>query len=389
MGDIMRLAKINTINTTNKRNFSLLADPALKLSYPRHKVITTTVNQQNATGSPDTIGALQTVTITGYVADYSGTKLDNFSGEIVPTIYDKALTMKTLGNAGETPMEFKVQENVLYKGRTTVTNGEFTFRFVVPKDISYNLGNGKIIYYADNGEVDAHGAFGNFVIGGTGSEITDKEGPQVNLFMDSEDFVSGGTTGKNPTLLAFLSDENGINTAGTGIGHDITAVLDDDYSAVYVLNDYYQANINDFTSGVVRFPMSELTAGLHTLKLKAWDVANNSTEVEIEFEVSGDFVISNVANYPNPMTEYTYFTFEHNQAGATLDAIIEIFDVSGRRVGYMSTEIGSSGTLSNPVRWDLEDAAIVPRNGIYLYRIVARNSDGAVTSKSGKLVISN
>jgi hypothetical protein len=139
MGDIMRLAKINTINTTNKRNFSLLADPALKLSYPRHKVITTTVNQQNATGSPDTIGALQTVTITGYVADYSGTKLDNFSGEIVPTIYDKALIMKTLGNAGETPMEFKVQENILYKGRTTVTNGEFTFRFVVPKDISYNL----------------------------------------------------------------------------------------------------------------------------------------------------------------------------------------------------------------------------------------------------------
>lgn len=389
MGDIMRLAKINTINTTNKRNFSLLADPALKLSYPKHKVVTTTVNQHSATASPDTIGALQTVTISGYVADYSGKKLENFSGQIIPTVYDKAVTMKTLGNAGGTPMEFKVQENVIYKGLSAVKNGEFTFRFVVPKDISYNLGNGKVVYYADDGKTDAHGAFENLVIGGPGSSVVDNEGPQIRLYMDTEDFVSGGETSKNPTLLAFLSDENGINTVGTGIGHDIVAVLDDDYSNVLVLNKYYQANINDFTSGVIRFPLKNLSAGKHTLKLKAWDVANNSSEAEIEFVVSGDFIITRVACYPNPVNDYTYFSFEHNQAGARLDVLIEIFDQAGRRISFIKTEIGSSGTLGNPVRWDLDDSAIVPRSGIYIYRIVARNNDGAIASKSGKMMISN
>lgn len=387
MGDIMRLAKVNTINTTNKRNFSLLADPALKLSYPQNQVVTTSVNQQSATESPDTIGALQTITIEGYIADYSGKKLDNFNGEITPTVLDKAITMKTLGNAGATPMNFKVQENVIYKGVASVKNGEFSFRFVVPRDISYDLGKGKILYYADNGESDANGAFDNFVIGGSGSQITDNQGPQIELYMDSEAFVSGDETTKNPTMLAKLSDENGINTVGTGIGHDITAVLDNDYSNVLVLNKYYKANIDDYTSGVIEYPFKNLSAGKHTLKLKAWDVANNSTEVEIEFVVSGKFEITSISNYPNPVVNYTYFVFDHNQSDATLNTLIEIFDQGGRRIDYFTTEVGSNGTTTNPVRWDLTESKIALRSGIYIYRITAQNNDGVITSKSGKMII--
>ena len=107
------------------------------------------------------------------------------------------------------------------------------------------------MYYAQNNDVDAHGAFDNFMIGGLSDEtVEDNMGPEIELFMDSQDFISGDKTSKNPTLLAFLSDENGINTAGTGIGHDITAVFDDDYSNVMVLNNYYQADINNYKSGV-------------------------------------------------------------------------------------------------------------------------------------------
>ncbi|HKI88161.1 MAG TPA: type IX secretion system sortase PorU [Draconibacterium sp.] len=389
MGDIMRLAKINTINTTNKRNFSLLADPALKLSYPEYQVVTSTINQQNASEMSDTIGALQTITISGYISDYKGNKLDNFSGEITPTVLDKAVMMKTLGNAGGTPMDFKVQENVIYKGVASVKNGDFSFSFVVPRDISYNLGKGKIVYYADNGIVDAHGAFDNFVIGGSGSQISDNQGPEIQLYMDSEDFVSGDKTSKNPILLATLSDENGINTVGTGIGHDITAILDDDYSNVLVLNKYYQANIDDYTSGVIQYPMKNLSVGKHTLKLKAWDVANNSTEVEIEFVVSGKFEITSVSNYPNPVNDHTFFIFQHNQSDATLNAIIEIFDQGGRRVDYFTTEIGSNGTTSNPVRWDLSESNLILQSGIYVYRITAQNNEGVITSKSGKLIIAH
>ncbi len=390
LGDIMRLAKTNTRNDfgINKRNFSLLADPALRLSYPKNKVVTTGVNQQDASTEADTVGALQKVTVTGYVADITGNKMSSFSGKMIPTVYDKAAMMKTRGNAGAKPMTFEVRENVIYKGLTSVTNGEFSFSFVIPKDISYSLGQGKIVYYADNGETDAHGAFDNFFIGGgSSSEIADNQGPQIDLYMDSPDFVSGGQTGKNPTLIAYLSDENGINTVGTGIGHDITAVLDNDYSNVFVLNKFYQANIDDYSGGVVRFPLNNLEAGKHTLKLKAWDVANNSSEVEIEFVVTGEFEITAINNYPNPVSDYTFFTFEHNQAGETLDAIFEIYDQNGRRIDHFVMPVSSGGTTSSPIRWDGAELNGGLQNGIYFYRVTAKNKNGIIASKSGKMVV--
>ena len=387
MGDVMRLAKINTINTTNKRNFSLLADPALKLSYPKNKVITTSVNGRDATSETDTIGALQKVTVSGYIQDENGGKMNNFSGKITPTVFDKAVVMETLGNGGYNPVEFKVQENIIYKGETDVVNGEFSFSFVVPKDISYSLGEGKIIYYASNGDADANGAFDNFYIGGPGADITDNKGPEIQLFLDSEEFLSGDRVSKNPTLLANLSDENGINTAGTGIGHDITAVIDGDYSNVIILNNYYEANPGEYTSGILNYPLKNLSVGKHTLTLKAWDVANNSAEAQIEFEVSGGFVISKVTNYPNPVYDYTFFTFEHNQADARLETVFEVFDQNGRKVDYFTTEVGSNRNVTNPVRWDLNELRIKLRSGIYIYKITAQNEDGVITSNSGKMLI--
>ncbi len=218
--------------------------------------------------------------------------------------------------------------------------------------------------------------------------LTDNTGPEIDLFLDDTDFKSGDQTGKNPTLMAYLSDENGINTVGTGIGHDITAILDDNYANVIVLNKYYQSNLDDYTSGSINFLLQNLSVGKHKLVLKAWDVANNSSEKEIEFEVTGDFVISQVSNYPNPAETYTFFTFEHNQAGEILDIVIEVFDQSGRRVDYISQEVGSNGNSSNPVRWDFPETQTKLRNGIYVYRITAQNNDGLFASRTGKMMIS-
>ena len=387
MGDVMRLAKINIGNSVNKRNFSLLADPALKLSYPKYKVVTETINSKDAETEKQTIGALQKVTVSGYIADAFGNQIDDFNGTLIPTVYDKEMKMKTLGNSGETPFEFKVRENIIYKGKASVKNGSFTFSFVVPKDISYSIGNGKILYYADNGEEDAHGAYENFEIGGNGSIVSDNEGPDIELFLDSENFKPGDKTGANPILLANLSDENGINTVGTGIGHDITAVLDNDYSNVSILNNYYQAGSDDYTSGSIAYQLKNLLPGQHTLTLKAWDVANNSSEVEIEFEVTGDLLIRDITNYPNPASEYTYFVIEHNQNDASLDVIFDIYDRSGRSVDRFQTSVGSSAGKSNPVRWDLSESKVAATSGVYIYRAIVKNSDGIISSKSGKMII--
>ncbi len=387
LGDVMRLAKTNISDNTNKRNFSLLGDPALRLSYPKYRVVTTSVNEQDASLASDTIGTLQKITVEGHITDYFGNKQSNFNGDIIPTVYDKEVEMETLGNGGQRTITYGVQENVIYKGKASVTNGEFSFSFVVPKDISYNIGKGKISYYADNGEDDAHGAYQNFYIGGSASEITDSEGPEIELYLDSKDFLSGDETSKNPTLLAYLSDENGINTVGTGIGHDITAVLDNDYSKVYVLNKYYQAEKDNFTAGSIEFPFSDLEVGTHTLTLKAWDVANNSSEVEIEFEVTGEFTINEVSNYPNPVADYTYFTITHNQSGATVDVIFDIYSPTGQRIDQFQTTVGSNGTTTNPIYWSLSESAIAATPGVYIYRAIVKNGDDIIVSKSGKMII--
>lgn len=389
LGDIMRLSKINTLNTINKRNFSLLADPALKLAYPKHNVQTTTFNGKDASAVADTIGALQRIDVSGLIVDNGGNKINNFSGEVSVTVFDKEVIKSTLGNAGETPFDFRVQENIIYKGVTEAKNGSFSFSFVVPKDISFAPGEGKIMYYATDGKEDAHGAFDNFVIGGSSNvTVVDNKGPEIRLFMDSEEFVTGGKTSKNPNLLALLNDENGINTAGTGIGHDITAVLDGDYANVLVLNNYYKSDLNDYTSGKIIYPFQNLAPGKHSLKLKAWDVANNSSEAEIEFEVSGEFIIHQVSCYPNPAGAFTFFTFEHNQSGSILDVVIEVFDQQGKRVDYVVQQVGSNGTNSNPVRWEINNTQVPVHSGIYIYRVSAKNSDGAIAYQSGKLLVS-
>jgi len=387
LGDVMRLAKTNISDNTNKRNFSLLGDPALRLSYPKYRVVTTSVNEQDASEVSDTIGTLQKITVEGHIADYFGNKQSNFNGELIPTVYDKEVEMNTLGNGGQQTITYGVQENIIYKGKASVTNGEFSFSFVVPKDISYNIGQGKISYYADNGDEDAHGAYQNFYIGGSASDVVDNEGPEIELYLDTDDFQSGDKTSKNPTLLAYLSDENGINTVGTGIGHDITAVLDNDYSNVYVLNKYYQAEKDDYTAGSIEFPFSDLEVGTHTLTLKAWDVANNSSKVEIEFEVTGEFTIKEVNNYPNPVSDYTYFTVTHNQSGATVDVIFDIFSPTGQRIDQFETTVGSNGTTTNPVYWSLSESAIAATPGVYIYRAIVKNGDDIIVSKSGKMVI--
>ena len=177
------------------------------------------------TSVPDTLRALQKVTISGYVDDGTGKKLTNFNGVSYPTVYDKATTVYTLANDPDSYVTpFKLQNSILYKGAATVTNGDFSFAFVVPKDISYNYGFGRLSYYADNQTTDAAGYFENVIIGGVNaSAAAYTKGPVVKLYMNDTTFVYGGLTDQSPSLYARIVDSSGVSTVGNGIGHDITA----------------------------------------------------------------------------------------------------------------------------------------------------------------------
>jgi hypothetical protein len=265
--------------TSNHRNFSLLCDPAVRLNFPDYKVFTQTINSQPVTFLGDTLNALTKVTITGYVANLAGTKLTSYTGVVFPTVFDKETKLKTLGNDVQfsSAQNFKMRKSIMYKGKVSVTNGNFSFTFVVPKDIDYSFGPGRISYYAADGLNDANGFNESFIVGGTNPNAPiDGDGPKIDLYMNDNKFVAGSITNESPDLFGVLFDDNGINTVGNGIGHDLVAVLDENTEKSINLNDFYQSDLNSYQSGIVRYPFNKLSDGRHTLTLRAWDVYNNS-----------------------------------------------------------------------------------------------------------------
>lgn len=397
-GDILRNAK-NEVGGQNTRKFALIGDPSLKLAIPKYNVTTTKINDSVVTTtSIDTIQALQKVTIEGQIEDFDGNLLTDFNGKIFPTIFDKPIKAYTLNQTPDSPeFEFDVQKNVIFKGVASVINGKFEYTFVVPKDINYAFGEGKISYYAHDGVAyDAAGAYDKIIIGGTDpNAVADDQPPLVEVYMNSEEFVFGGITDENPVLLVKLSDDNGINVVGNSIGHDLTGVLDENTQNTLVLNDFYESELDNYTKGTVRFPLFNLEEGKHQIKVRAWDIANNSSEGYTEFIVAKSAVVAldNVLNYPNPFTDNTSFEFEHNLPNQLVDIQIRIFSVSGNLVKTIQEQIMTEGNRTTGINWNgTDEYGDQLARGVYLYKVKVggSNSSGdSINSESEfeKLVI--
>jgi hypothetical protein len=337
--------------------------------------------------------ALEKVTVKGFVANNSDRKLTDFQGIVYPTVYGKKEVVGTLNNDGRGVFKYNDQNQVIFKGKASVKNGEFEFSFVVPKDIDIEFGAGKISFYADNLEIDANGVYEAHQIGGIGKNIVaDEKGPDIELFLNDESFVFGGLTNENPILKANLFDENGINTVGTGLGHDIVAVLDENTANAMVLNDFYESNLNSYQSGTINYQLPELAEGRHTLKLKAWDVHNNSGEAELEFIVAKnqDLEIENLLNYPNPFTTNTSFYFDHNQPGQSLQVRLQVFTVSGKLVKTIDGFYYSEGFRAGPIGWNGKDEfGDEIGRGVYVYKVSVKTPTGKSIEKYQRLVILN
>ena len=402
MGDILRLTKFY-VAQKNYLHFALLGDPAVTLSYPKQYTRPVKINSHlYVATSNDTLSALGKYSIVGYVSDSLGDKLNNFIGNIYITVFDKPTSLTTLDNAGDGiygginhKYPFTQQESILFKGKSTVTNGNFTYTFIVPKDIMYNYGLGKISYYAQqNDTIDAAGYYNQIMVGGTSNAvITDHQGPIINLFMNDNHFVSGGTTNQNPFIYALLADSSGINTSGTGIGHNVVATLDANTAHEIVLNDYYQADVNKYQSGKLLYQLSNLPNGNHTLNLKAWDVVDNSSNNTIDFVVAqnAQMALSHVLNYPNPFSNATKFYVEHNQPCQYLNVEIEIFTITGKVVKTISQTVENQGFRTDGINWDGKDNyGDKLARGVYIYKVIVKNTEeGSKAEKIEKLVILN
>jgi hypothetical protein len=390
MGEVfMRTKNASWLNGINNRNFSLMGDPAMTLAYPELEAMITKINGQNVSNVLiDTLSALSLVTVEGEIRDASGQFQSNYTGDLYVTVFDKPAMFTTK----RAPYNFFWQKNRIFNGTASVTNGQFSFQFVVPIDISYEDGLGKISLYTQNNQQDGAGCNKRIYIGGSGQgTIVDDKGPELELFMNDEKFVDGGMVSPDPLLLAQIFDDNGLNTVGTGIGHELTAILDGNEQDVIVLNDYYAASKNSYKEGKISYPFEDLSPGEHNLKVKVWDVANNSSSALINFVVADDanMALGHVLNYPNPFSTHTQFMIEHNRNGSVLDVQVKIFTVSGKLVKTLQDNFYADGNLYCDLTWDgLDDYGDALGRGVYVYQVVVRDDTrGGNISKFEKLVV--
>ncbi|MGC8864681.1 MAG: type IX secretion system sortase PorU [Bacteroidales bacterium] len=392
LGDLVRLSKNQNNNNISIRNFLLLGDPAIKAVFPEYEVVTTHINQIPVAEFSDTLKACQRVRFSGQIVGKDHLLKTGFNGKLYYQLFDKKRRVSTLVNdPNSKPWTFTVQDRVIAKGAVPVKGGQFDFELILPKDIDYSYGAPKLSYYATDSLSDAAGAFTGVVLGGMDfSQATDTQGPDISMFLDDYRFVSGNLTSSQPLLLVNLSDSSGINPGDLGIGKNITAWLDDDTRNAVDLSPTYQALNMTGTRGKIIYRLKKLESGTHTLSLRAWDLQDNSSVKTITFTVNDGQAITlrNVTNYPNPFSDRTWFTFEHDQPGSNLIVTIEIFNLQGQLLKTIRTNFSTSDYGINPIEWDgrADNGRKLPA-GIYPYRIQVENPAGTVRVQYQKLII--
>jgi hypothetical protein len=396
LGDIMMRTKNVTQNdlggSFNTRKFILLGDPAMRIGLPRQRAAINRIQGQTVNSSQlVTLRALDTVSIEGSVINSDGSVNTSYNGEINVRVYDGVRVvqlplrewMQTLPCYTRN-CSFREQNDLLFNGRVSVRNGLYTANFVVPKDISYTKNRGRLLVYGQSGSNDAVGSMSSIVFNGINSAVqNDNRGPEMLVYLDSPDFVDGAMVGSNPKLIVELSDDTGINATGTGVGHELVAILNTTPEKTFVLNNFFKTNLDDYRSGRIEFPIDGLTEGEYSLTVRAWDVFNNPTDKIITFRVadSEDVMLSNVFNYPNPMNNRTRFMFEHNQPGNQLDISVRIYTLSGRPVAQID-ESRVFPTSQGSVEWfgfDNDNDRLATGTYLYVIKVTAETSKGRRT----------
>ena len=343
----------------------------------------------------DTLNALDVQQVEGQIIDEDSTVVTEFNGEVDITVYDKLQVITTRdndasGSGTDTAklLYYNDYPNVLFTGTAQVTEGKFNYTFMVPKDIRYNYGNGRIAYYAhttDGGEtMEAVGHFHDFTVGGSNSSLlADTVGPEMIIYLNSPAFKNGDKTYATPRFFADLYDVHGINTAGAGIGHDLMLIIDNDPKKTYSLNEYFSASNNSYQSGQVSYLMDALSNGSHSLSFRAWDMLNNSTTKTLNFIVDAglDPSIYSVTTYPNPVEESGVLNLvvNYDQPDELLSTEVYIYDMSGRMVW--------SHTQANPDQVQVPFGQIGVKAGIYMYSVKIKSATSGYSTSSGKIII--
>ena len=393
IGEAAYLAKNDFVSgstemLTNKLQYVLLGDPALTLASPTEQAVIDSINGKAVADGIQQLKAGSKVTLKGHLPGHA-----DFNGVVTITVRDIEETIVGKQNdpvATETAFEFQDRPNTIYNGNDSVRNGQFSFSFAVPKDISYSDKTGLFLVYAVNNDksLSAHGECESFTLTGTEDLSNDGVGPSIYCYLNSESFVNGSTVNATPYFYAELTDKDGINVSG-GIGHDLELIIDNDMNLTYQLNERFQYDFGDYCKGKVDYVLPELSDGPHKLLFRAWDAQNNSSVAELSFVVNATQqpTLSNVICTKNPATTSTSFVISHDRAGSEVDVELEVFDTSGRLL-WRKSETGIPTDHTYTIDWDLTTGSGSRlKTGVYLYRVLISNNGSSKASQAKKLIV--
>ena len=401
IGEAQRMAKNELVRngndlSVNKLQYALLGDPALSLALPTLSVAVDSINGKAITANDmPRIKAGELVRVAGHIVR-NGEKMKDFNGTMSAIVRDTEeqivckLNDESKDGADE-PLKYTDRTKILFHGSNKVKDGDFSFVFAVPMDINYAEGNGLMNFYAidDDKTVSAHGAFDQFEVNGSVTMENDSIGPSVFCYLNSPDFTYGGVVNSTPFFVAEISDKNGINASGSGIGHDMQLIIDGDINKTYILNDYFTFDFGSYTSGQTYYAIPQLEPGEHTLKFRAWDILNNPTTSTLKFVVKNGLKpnISNISVTPNPASESVTFIINHDRTGTESNFEIDVMDASGRLL-WTKQESGTASDNSYTVTWNLTlDNGLPLQTGVYLYRIRMSSGGSSWVSKAKKMIV--
>jgi hypothetical protein len=389
----------STDRSTNRLQYSLLGDPALRLAMPTQQLKIESINDTPLTdGAVVKLKAGSTAKVTGRIMNGDGQTDTGFNGTMTAIVRDVTEKIvcrlnNTTSDGAETPFVYYDRQNTLFNGSDQVKAGEFSFTFAVPKDISYSDDNALINVYAVNSDktTKASGRSSSLVLNGQSEQTGSEAGPSIYCYLNSEDFSNGDAVNQTPYFVALLNDEDGINASGSGIGHDLQLIIDGQMATTYSVNDYFQYDFGSYTKGQVGFSIPTLAYGQHKLLFRAWDVLNNSSTAELTFNVVKGLEpqLVSVECSPNPARTKTTFRIVHDRTGSEMDVKLDIFDTSGRHLWtYSENRVSTDQTYT--LDWDLTtDGGRRLNTGLYLYRVSISSDDSNYTSKAQKLIILN
>lgn len=228
---------------------------------------------------------------------------------------------------------------------------------------------GRISCYAWSDTLELVGLLDSLKVGGSAPPLPDTSGPSITLFEGNRILKDGDYVPQIFRLVGVLEDPSGIYMVSRGSPRfflRVNGYLEAD------LSRYFTYDVGSSTKGRFDYTLrlSRVEPDTNEIQVVVRDNLLNTTTKKIRILVSSpsELAIKYAFNYPNPISDWTYFNFYLTQKA---ECEIKIFAISGRLIRWIRNIHGEVG--QNQVYWDGKDSdGDSLANGVYIYRIIAK-----------------